>query len=195
MKNYDRAYFEKWYRSRSAVASFAEVRRKVAMTLATAEYFLRRRLRNVLDVGCGEAPWFVHLKALRPRLSYLGIDPSEYAVTTFGSHRNIRRGSLADLSSVDGRFDLVICADVLHYLSDSEIRSGLPALVERMRGVAFLEVFTKEDRISGDFDGLHRRPARWYRELFRGAGLAPLAPYMWLAPEPQEDASAMEIGS
>lgn len=193
MKRYDRAYFDKWYRSGSRVTSFAEQRRKVTMVLANTEYFLRRPLRSVLDVGCGEAAWFVHLKALRSKISYIGLDPSEYAVKAFGPHRNIRLGSFSDLSSVTGRFDLVVCSDVMHYLTDTEIRAGLPHLVKRMRGVAFLEVFTKEDRISGDFDGLHRRRARWYRDTFKSAGLTGVAPYMWVAPVIGENAAELEL--
>jgi SAM-dependent methyltransferase len=192
-KTYDRAYFEKWYRSRSRVISFNEVRRKVAMVVGNAEYFLRRPIRNVLDVGCGEAPWFVHLKALRPKVSYLGLDPSEYAVKAFASHRNVREGTFTDLSAATGHYDLVVCADVMHYLTDEEIRRGLPHLVKRMRGVAFLDVFTKEDSIVGDFADLHRRRAKWYRERFREAGLNAIGPYMWVAPPLDEDAAALEI--
>ena len=191
-KTYDRAYFDKWYRSRSRVISFAELRRKVTMVVANTEYFLQRPLRTVLDIGCGEAPWFVHLKALRPRISYLGVDPSEYAVRTFGAHRKIARGSFTDLSAAEGHYDLVVCSDVLHYLTDDEIRAGLPPLVKRLRGVAFLEVFTREDRISGDFDGMHRRRARWYRDLFRAAGLHPAAPYLWLSPQLHDETAALE---
>lgn len=192
-KKYDRAYFEKWYRSRSRVTSFPEVRRKVTMVVGNAEYFLRRQIRNVLDVGCGEAPWYVHLRAIRPRVSYIGIDPSEYAVSAFGRLRNVHRGSFTDLSAVSGRFDLIVCSDVLHYLTDAEIRSGLPKLMSHMRGVAFLEVFTTEDRISGDFEGLHRRRARWYRQTFRDAGLSSIGPYMWVGPPLGEEASALEL--
>ena len=192
-KKYDRAYFEKWYRSGSRVTNFNEQRRKVTMVVGNAEYFLRRPIRNVLDVGCGEAPWFVHLKALRPKISYLGIDPSEYAVKAFASHRNVRAGSFTDLSAATGRYDLVVCSDVMHYLTDDELRTGLPKLIAKMRGVAFLEVFTKEDQISGDFEGLHRRRAKWYRETFRAAGLKSIAPYMWIAPPLDEDAAALEL--
>ena len=191
-KTYDRAYFDKWYRSTRRVISFAELRRKVTMVVANAEYFLQRPLRSVLDVGCGEAPWFVHLKALRPRLSYLGIDPSDYVIRAFGTHRNVARGSFTDLSAASGRYDLIVCSDVLHYLTDDEIRAGLPGVVEHLRGVAFLEVFTKEDRISGDFDGMYRRRARWYRDRFHEAGLHAVAPYLWLSAALHEETAALE---
>ena len=191
-KTYDREYFDKWYRGPSRVTSFREQRRKVTMVIANTEYFLRRPLRSVLDIGCGEAPWFVHLKALRPRIAYIGVDPSEYTVRAFAKHRNVHRGTFNDLSAVTGKFDLVVCSDVMHYLSNDEIRTGLPRVIGHMRAVAFFEVFTKEDRISGDIEGFNRRPARWYRETFRHAGLTPVAPYMWLAPTFAEDAAELE---
>jgi hypothetical protein len=53
-KTYDQQYFDKWYRDpRHAVASRAELKRKVAMVVAQAEYYLGRPLRSALDVGCG----------------------------------------------------------------------------------------------------------------------------------------------
>lgn len=192
MKTYDRAYYDKWYRGPARVTNFRELRRKVTTVVANAEYFLRRPLRNVLDVGCGEAPWYVHLKALRPRVSYLGIDPSEYAVRKFSRHRQMREGSFTDLSAVTGKFDLVVCADVMHYLADDVIRTGLPRMVKKMRGLAFFEVYTKEDEIVGDLDGYNARPAKWYRKMFTSAGLTKVAPYMWVVRDIADGSSELE---
>jgi SAM-dependent methyltransferase len=192
MKVYDRAYYDKWYRGPRRVTSFQELRRKVTTVVANTEYFLQRPLKNVLDIGCGEAPWYVHLKAMRARVSYLGIDPSDYAVNAFAGHRNVRRGSFTDLSEVSGKFDLVVCSDVMHYLSDDDIRKGIAGIVKHMRGLGFFELFTKEDRISGDMDGFQRRPARWYRQILGGAGLTQVAPYMWLAQSLADETSELE---
>ena len=82
-KRYDRAYFDHWYRGRSRVSTKDDVRRKVSLAVAECEYFLRRRLRSVLDVACGEGAWQPHIKALRPGAKYLGLDPSDYAVVAF----------------------------------------------------------------------------------------------------------------
>jgi SAM-dependent methyltransferase len=194
-KKYDRAYFDRWYRGRLRIGPAPEMRRKVAIAVGVAEYFLRRSLRNAIDIGCGEAPWFTHLQALRPGVRYTGLDPSDYAVQQFGASRNVRRGSFGELASlrIRGRFDLVICSDVLHYLSEEEIGRGLPELVRLMRGAAFLEVLTREDDIIGDKMGLMLRPAKWYRQLFAGAGLTPIAPYLWLAPGLSDQAAQLEI--
>ncbi len=165
------------------------MRRKVALAVTSAEYFLRRSIETVLDVGCGEGAWFPHLRALRKHVHYTGIDASDYAVERFGQARNIRKGSFADLRSVKRTYDLVVCSDVLHYISGREIENGLPHLERVTRGLAFIEVLTSEDDILGDLDGLIRRPAAWYRRTFRRAGFVQAGPYCWL-PRPVQDVAA-----
>lgn len=183
-KKYDGEYFEKWYRSASdRVHTQDEVRRKIALSVAATEYFLQRRLMTVLDIGCGEGAWMTHLRPLRPRIQYTGIDSSDYAIERFGKSRNIRFGTFGDLGRLDLRktFDLVVCSDVLHYLPEREIRSGLRHLVRLTGGIAYIEVLTKEDVVIGDLEGLTQRPARWYKNLFSKAGLTAVGPYLWLS--------------
>ena len=192
-KQYDKAYFDRWYRGRTRVSTHAEVRRKVAVAIANAEYFLRRQLRTVLDVGCGEGAWLPHLQAFRPRIQYLGLDPSEYAVKRFGKERNIRKASFGDLPKLNlGVFDLVVCSDVLHYVPDDELRAGVKALAEVTDGMAFLEVLTKEDDIVGDLDDFIRRPAASYRRLFAGAKMTFVGPYCWLSPAFKNSVAELE---
>lgn len=190
VKRYDRAYFDRWYRGARRITTDTEVRRKVAMAVSVAEYFLRRSLRNVIDIGCGETRWRAHLKALRPRATYRGVDPSPYVAERF---RVIQR-SFGELQSlrIKERFDLVVCADVLHYLDEQEIRKGLRTIVSLGRGAFFFEIMTREDDIVGDIEGMIRRPAKWYRDLFSAAGLTAAAPYIWLAPALRDDAAALE---
>lgn len=192
-KRYDRAYFDKWYRD-ERVNSPAEVRRKVILAVAAAEYFLQTSIRSVLDVGCGEGQWLLHLRAIRPRVRYLGLDSSAYVVRQFGKARNIRRASFGELPSLQlkQKFDLVVCSDVLHYVDEAEIKSGLREIVRLCEGVAFLEVLTKEDDVIGDLEGLISRPAAWYRKTFERAGLVHIAPYTWLGKPLQPIASALE---
>jgi SAM-dependent methyltransferase len=193
-KRYDQAYFDRWYRGRAQIGPAAEVRRKAAMAVTVAEYFLRREVRNAIDIGCGEAPWSRHLRDLRPKIRYAGYDPSEYVVAEFGPSRNIRRGSFGELASLNirERFDLVVCADVLHYLSEDEISRGLPQLVRLIRGAAYIEVLTREDEVFGDTVGMYRRPAAWYRQTFESAKLVKVAPFIWVPQKIAGDSAALE---
>jgi SAM-dependent methyltransferase len=195
-KEYDKAYFDRWYRNRSTrVNTHAEVRRKVSLAVTVCEYFLRRPIRTVLDVGCGEGAWLPHLRALRPRVRYRGLDSSPYVVERFGKERNIGLAAFGDLPRLDlGVHDLVICSDVLHYVPEDEIRAGVEALAGATDGMAFLEVLTREDEIVGDLDAFFRRPAAWYRRLFRASGLTFAGPYCWLGPGFKDAVAEMESG-
>ena len=194
-KRYDRAYFDAWYRApEHAVGSRAALSRNVALAVAVTESILQRTLRSVLDVGCGEGRWQPVLHRLRPRAAYLGIDPSEYAVERFGTRRNLRLGSFEALELHDFArpFDLVVCSDVLHYLTVEQFHRGLPALVDRTGGVALLEVFTSADEIEGDEVEFHRRPPSWYRREFARVGLHPLGLQFHVPEEVAEVLDAMD---
>ena len=193
-KSYDRAYFDRWYRKKGRVGSGADLDRKAALAVAAAELILGRTIRSALDVGCGEGRWFQALRKMRKGLRYLGIAPSLYAVSRFGRSRRIVSGSVATLGDLElpGPFDLVVCADVLHYVSDADLKKGLPALAHLTGSVAFLEVQSSADEFVGDREGwIGRAPTR-YRRLFREAGLVPCGLHLYLGPEASESASSLE---
>jgi SAM-dependent methyltransferase len=194
-KTYDQAYFDKWYRDpKHAVRSAAALKRKVAMVVAQAEYYLGRPIRNVLDVGCGEGVWRAPLMALRPDIAYRGLDSSEYVVRRYGSRRNIglaRFGQLAELR-FDTRFDVIVCTDVLHYLKPAEIRAGLIGIGEMLEGIAFLEVFTHRDDLEGDRHELTLRSPAWYLREFREVGLLACGSHCYLGPRLERQVAALE---
>lgn len=194
-KQYDRRYFEKWYRDeRHRVGSRAQLARKVAMVVHLAEYYLARPLRSVLDVGCGEAAWRAPLRRLRPGIVYRGLDASEYAVARFGRTRNIGLATFGQLGELrfDTRFDLIVCSDVLHYLPARELRRGMAGLVEMLEGAAFLEVFTSRDDVDGDRNGFIARAPVWYRGQFIDSGLLPCGSHMYLGARLMRSVAALE---
>jgi SAM-dependent methyltransferase len=194
-KVYDRAYFDKWYRDpRHAVTSRQQLERKVALALAAAEYYLGRRASNVLDIGCGEGVWRAPLRRLRPGIEYLGLDASTYAIARYGRARNLRRAQFGDLGQLrfEHRFDLIVCSDTLHYVPNAELRRGLSGVVEMLEGVAFLELFATSDAPEGDRAGWIARPAAWYLETFRAAGLTPVGSHCYLGSELAARTAALE---
>ena len=86
-----------------------ETSRKVNMVVALAEYYLGRPISNVLDIGCGEGVWRAPLLKLRPGITYLGLDSSEYAIRRFGRSRNLHMAQFTDLAELrfDRRFDVI----------------------------------------------------------------------------------------
>ena len=192
-KTYDASYFQRWYRDRG-LAGRAGLARKVAMAVATAEYYLERPIRSVLDVGCGEAPWRAELLKLRPRLKYPGVDSSEYAVARYGRTRNIALASFGQLGEL--RFgapvDLLVCSDVMHYVPSAELRRGLSGFSEHCDGVAFLELYTDEDAIAGDKAGFLPRNAAFYRRQFTRAGFIACGSHLYLSENLHANAVALE---
>jgi SAM-dependent methyltransferase len=183
MKSYDKAYFDHFYRDPAErVATAAGLERKIRMAVSVAEFLLAHRIRTVLDIGCGEAPWFPVLKRLRRDVRYIGIDSSDYVLERFGASRNIRRGDLGSLGTMrlPRRVDLIVCADVLQYAETRDVERGLRAIATLLGGVAYIETFATEDDMVGDRDGWHERTAAEYRRLLRDAGLTRCGPYCYV---------------
>lgn len=178
---YDRAYFDRWYR-KEGFGDQALLDRKVRYALAAADYLLEHPARNVLDIGCGEGPWRAALRKLRPGIDYVGVDPSDYAVERYGRSRNIRKGSFGALAELDldGPFDLIVCADVILYLNDADLRSGLRTIASLLRGAAYLEIFTANDRIEGDVSLFRRRRPSTYDRMLANAGLCRVGPHLYV---------------
>lgn len=170
---YNRDYFDKWYRNpRFRVKTSRDLARQAAFVVSAAEHILGRPVRTVLDVGCGEGNWLAPLRRLRPRVTYTGVDASEYAVARFGTRRNIRLGTIDALDRVRLRkdYDLILCVGMLNYLDPPQLRSGLAQLYDRAHGLVYLEVFTGSDRgVFGDTRGTRLRSAEWYRARIRDA--------------------------
>lgn len=193
-KQYDRKYFDTWYRRRG-IGDAARLARKVALAVATAEYHLERPIRTALDIGCGEGAWRAPLLKLRPRARYLGFDSSEYAVRRFGARRNLHFARFGDFAQLRpcAPVDLLVCSDVMHYLDRRELDRGLPGLAQLCGGIAFLETFAREDQAEGDEHEFQNRPARFYRERFRAVGFTQVGSHLWLSPALRENAAALEI--
>ena len=198
---YDKAYFDKWYRHpTNRVRTTAQIKRIVAFTLAAAEYVLDRPIRTVLDVGAGEGHWQPLLKALRPRLTYVGVEPSEYAVQRFGKRRGLRLGSVESLESLrlheshpEG-FELVICCGVLNYVPTILIGGALEQLRLHTDGLAWLEIFTRHDEIEGDIEALKPKPADWYRARMAAADFVPCGLHLYAPADRAANLSALETG-
>ena len=199
LSRYTAAYFDRWYRDpETRVRTPATIARLAALTVSAAEYVLDRPVRTVLDVGAGEGHWRAHLRRLRPRVRYVGVEPSAYAVARYGRARNLRQGTIGTLDvaalrefAPDG-FDLIVACGVLNYVPDAELRDGLRALSRLSSGVAFLELFSAGDSLTGDVPRNRRSPT-WYRQLLRGAGFVPCGLHLYLTRELARDCAALEL--
>ena len=196
MKEYNREYFQRWYRDPGTrVATVESVERKVRLAVSAAEFMLGRRVKSVLDVGCGEGQWYLILRRLRRGIAYQGVDASSYIVSKYGRRRSVRLGNFGELARLKlrRRFDLVVCADVIQYVGDAELRRGLAEIRRLAGGIAYIEAFAAEDRMEGDRDGWIDRPERTIRRFFRDAGLSHCGFYCWLDEKKITNANRFEL--
>jgi SAM-dependent methyltransferase len=197
MDRYDKSYFDKWYRDPAhRVSTPAMTRRKAALAVAMAEYYLQRPVRTVLDVGCGEGQWQPVLARLRPGIRYTGVDPSAYAVRRYGARRNLLCGSFGGLGTLPlaAFYDLIVCSNVLYYVPADELERGVCAIAERLGGVAFLEAYASEEGLTGDTSTMEPRDVAFYQRLFRKAGLVSCGSHCYVGEALADCVTALERG-
>lgn len=196
MKTYDREYYRRWYQDPDTrIASREGLSRKVRLAVAAAEFMLARPIESVLDIGCGEGAWRAPLLKLRPEATWLGVESSDYVISKYGKARNIRRGEFGGLSRLKlrGGYDLIVCADVVQYVGDDDLRRGLREIRRLAGGVVYIETFAAEDSMEGDRDGWIDRPARVIDRFFTDAGLTHCGFYCWIDERKIRNANRFEV--
>ena len=195
-KPYDLNYFNHWYRNPATrVVNRAALARRVSLAVGLAEFALQRPVRSVLDIGCGEGAWRSQILKLRPKASYLGLDSSEYAIARYGKTRNLAYARFAELDTLrpGPPADLLVCADVMHYVPAQQLQRGIRGFDELCRGIAYLECFCKPDQIEGDTEGFIPRHPDFYRRLIEAQGFKPFGPFTWLSPVLVDEMTALAL--
>src|SRR3954452_10060084 len=160
---FDKSFYQRFYvNPRTRVTTRDEMSRRAVAMGALAKH-LDLPMRRILDAGCGMGWMRSALLKAFPSATYTGLEVSEHLCKRHGWIQ----ASLADYRS-RSRFDLIICYDVLQYLSDREAIRALANLARLCRGAVYFHAPTQEDwKENADAacsDGdIHLRPADWYR--------------------------------
>jgi SAM-dependent methyltransferase len=160
---FDAEFYRRHYLdSHTRVATRAEMARRAALIAA----FVRHgelKVRSILDVGCGLGLMREQLLRGFPRARYTGLEASEYLCERFGWEH-----ASAATYAPGRRFDLVICYDVLQYLTSRQAAAALRNLARLCAGVLHFGVLTQEDwdlhcdQRRTDRN-VHLRSGGWYR--------------------------------
>lgn len=174
-KDFDRTFFQRYYHdAATSVISEDDVFRRACFVLAYLAH-LRVDMHSVLDAGCGTGLWKRALHGIDDSIEYTGVDPSDYLCRKHGWIQS----SVADFKS-RRKFDLVVCQDVMQYMSNDEAERSIDAIAAVCRGAFYFDVPTRDDIDDGYLDmrmtdrNIHVRSAAWYRrrleEHFVNAG-------------------------
>ncbi|MDJ0853448.1 MAG: class I SAM-dependent methyltransferase [Myxococcota bacterium] len=164
---FDRAYYERFCGyPRVRVSDTREVAVLGDFVCAYLRY-LGQAVRSVLDVGCGLGLWKDVVGRHYPKARYTGLEISGFLCERYGwTH-----GSVVDFEA-RAAFDLVVCSDVLQYLSDREASAAIDNLAQLCGGALYFNLLTAEDweencdreRTNGD---VYLRRSDWYRRRLR----------------------------
>jgi 2-polyprenyl-3-methyl-5-hydroxy-6-metoxy-1,4-benzoquinol methylase len=176
---FDQAYYQRFYfNRRTAVTSRSEMRARARLITACLGY-IGVPVGSILDAGCGVGLLRAPLLQALKRASYTGLEFSDYLCERYGW----RQGSIETFRSRQ-RFDLVVCYDVLQYLSAPQAQRAIANLARLCRGALYFGALTREDwRDNCDQTRTHRipglRPGSWYRRELASA-FRPIGCGIWV---------------
>jgi len=176
---FDQAYYQRFYfNRRTAVTSRSEMRARARLITACLGY-IGLPVGSILDAGCGVGLLRAPLLQALKRASYTGLEFSDYLCKRYGW----RQGSIETFRSRQ-RFDLVVCYDVLQYLSAPQAQRAIANLARLCRGALYFGALTREDwRDNCDQTRTHRipglRPGSWYRREL-SAAFRPIGCGIWV---------------
>ena len=160
---FDQQFYQRFYvNPRTRVTTREEMTRRAHAVAALMKH-LELPVRRILDAGCGMGWMRAPLLKAFPDAVYTGLEVSEHLCARHGWIQ----ASLADYRSRAG-FDLIVCYDVLQYLSDREAVRAMANLARLCRGAVYFHAPTEEDwqenadRSSSDSE-IYLRSAQWYR--------------------------------
>lgn len=160
---FDARFYQRFYMNpRTRVTTQAEMARRAGMVAALVKQ-LELPVKRILDAGCGLGWLRAPLLEAFPDATYIGLEVSEHLCQEHGWVNE----SLADYRP-RARFDLIICYDVMQYLSDRESVRAMANLARLSRGALYFHAPTQEDwRDNADRDtsdsNIALRGASWYR--------------------------------
>jgi len=157
------AYFRKFYLdAKTRVVSPEEMRNRAAVIVGVLRQ-AQIPVRRILDAGCGIGLLRAPFAALLPRARYTGLEHSEYLCAKYGW----TLGSIADFEARKP-YDLVVCYDVLQYLTDREAARAVANFSRLTSAALYVSALTREDwRDNCDRSrtdrAVHLRSGAWYR--------------------------------
>ena len=161
MPEFDQAYYTRFYENQETLAVTPEQQQKLCTFIAAYLRYLDIPIRSILDVGCGLGQMLNALQEEFPDAQTQGVEVSPYLCAKYGWHQ-----SEVQSFSSEPR-DLVVCNDVLGYLSKKEAKKAIANLAGLTESALFLSVLTEQDMDICDQPRTDLeqkvRPAAWYK--------------------------------
>ncbi len=162
-RKFGAAYFRRFYVDPATrVVTPGEMRDRAVLIAALLKQ-LQIPIHSILDAGCGIGLLRRPFARVLPRARYTGLELSGYLCRRYGW----LEGSIATFAARKP-FDLLVCYDVLQYLSDSEAARAIRNMARLTRAALYVSALTREDWFencdrSRTDRAVHLRSGAWYR--------------------------------
>ena len=160
-EQFDKAYYDRFYRNPDTRAVTPAAVRRQAQFIAAYLNHLEVPVGQILDIGCGTGGLLRALARAFPKAKTRGVEYSDYLCKKYGW----QQGSVVDVDA--GPADLVVCNDVLGYLNDADCTQALRNLALHAGQALYLGVLTREDLALCDPERTDQeqsaRPVAWYQ--------------------------------
>lgn len=190
MHLFDRAYYKRAFWN--TVQRDKDVRQQFSAAKCALECWTPRHVKDVIDFGPGTGPLRPIMKAHNIR--YVGVEPTDWIAKA----RGWKHGSVVNYEC-HAEYDMVICYDVLMYLTDVEIPKAIETLYTHTWYALWFDALTEDDMLDETIDCGHTdnacilRPAQWYRKKL-SRYFRPLGMGLWLPKDSALTPSEMMFG-
>lgn len=180
--SFDKKYYQKFYGGSRERAAYRRDERRLGAFVAAYLNYLGQPVQSVVDIGCGHGHWQQIIAEQFPKARYTGVEQSPYLCRRFGWVQS----SVEDFRSSEP-FDLVICKDILQYLTPKAFRRAVDNLAGLCRGVLYVSILTTEDwKANCDRNRtdsrVYLRTGNWYRKILE-RDFSNLGGGIWLSPD------------
>ena len=136
---FDKAYYDRYYRNPETRAISPTAVGRQAEFISAYLKHLTIPVKRVLDLGCGVGNLLRALGKSFPAAELTGVEVSDYLC----SHYGWTKASVVDYDGPEA--DLVVCNDVLSYLSNRDCERAIANIADKTISAAFLGILTTED--------------------------------------------------
>ncbi|MEO0424149.1 MAG: class I SAM-dependent methyltransferase [Pseudomonadota bacterium] len=161
--SFDAHYYRRFYHGADHSRWVAGAGRTADLLYGMARHY-SVRVRRIVDLGAGTGILLRALEKRFPRAKTVGVELSSHAARRYGW---IER-SLVDFEDAAG-FDLVVCHDVIQYLTDADATRAMERFSTLSRGMLYFTGLTAVDvreTCDAEVSDLRGRwrSAQWYRK-------------------------------
>lgn len=135
-ENYNQGVEESIAMSGEAASYFADYKARIIAQQVASKTNIR-----ILDFGCGIGNVTAALRRFLPQATLHGYDPSSASIERACAEPGLNAFFTADMGTLDGAYDVILMAGVMHHIAPAQRDGVLKSIVARLAPQGQLVIF------------------------------------------------------